>query len=155
MSFSCGQDRSLTRDMEIVPFVMYTDFACQVAQKYVIEGHDGDINKLLWTFSVPRDAVKYGCHGRYSKKELAWMAHCYGGDPVCGGGIKFEFPSYLREFWERIKFFVILKTGLVRYMCTWLDASTGQVFIVAQNKSEFFAYCKRSLQPVSLKKRRS
>jgi hypothetical protein len=41
---------------------------------------------------VPQSLVKHGCHGRYSLKEARRLTKQCGGDPVCGGGIKYMFP---------------------------------------------------------------
>lgn len=62
-------------------------------------------------FSVNSKRIKRGCHGRYSLAKATYLGITYGGDPMCGGGIKaFSAPRWknilefmkLRRFVNRV-----------------------------------------------------
>ncbi|MBI3671304.1 hypothetical protein HY249_00720 [Candidatus Azambacteria bacterium] len=61
-------------------------------------------------FSIFSKDALLGCHGRYPQKRIMR----YGGDPLCGGGIHYAFPSESREAYEIGKVSSFVKGSLFK-----------------------------------------
>ncbi len=131
-------------------FVMYPDFARKIVKYLRISEIDCEISELLWIFWVPRDTIKCGPpKWRYSQDELRWMRHYYGQHTSLA---KYPYPPCLHELWERIKFFTVLKSGLIYRMHAWLDGTTQRVFIGTWREAMLFVRDERHLQPITIVK---
>ena len=98
--------------------------------------------ELHYIYSIPSKSVLAGCHGRYTLETARRFAYKYGGDPMCGGGIKNRFAPKLTEWAEARKLSDMLKSGhftgyTTMHQCgsNWFDTHcyVGQ-------KSPYFVY---------------
>jgi len=69
-----------------------------------ISNTEGNMRKIDVTFenvfAIKPKNVKIGCHGAYSLPKAAYLLSKFGGDPVCGGGLKYYSASFLKTATE-------------------------------------------------------
>lgn len=69
-------------------------------------------------YQVPQRSVTRGCHGRYSLRESLMLGKKYGGDPMCGGGIKHLFPPEAQAKRAQKELNAVLALGEFRGLTT-------------------------------------
>lgn len=60
-------------------------------------------------FPVNAKRIRRGCHGRYSLAKSLYLGITFGGDPICGGGLKYFTPPRWRQVLEFMKLNQLLK----------------------------------------------
>lgn len=133
------------------PMVAKLERQCWVSKKYLksIENHwyislDGHaelenqacengfpvtvtFNKV---FAVKPRKIKHGCHGHYSLKKATFLKSTYGGDPICGGGIKHFWPPRFLEYLEQFRLLRVLQKekNLHGFVCNYSNGTSGAFF---------------------------
>lgn len=54
-------------------------------------------------FFVNPKCITHGCHGHYSLPKAAFLTTRFGGDPLCGGGIKYFWPPRWKNTLEWLR----------------------------------------------------
>lgn len=84
---------------------------------------DIDFEKV---FLVDSKKVRRGCCGSYSMEKALYLSQTFGGDPLCGGGIKHFFPSRIRNLVETIRLKRILASNTLQvFLMVNHDGSHG------------------------------
>lgn len=64
-------------------------------------------------FPVNAKRIRRGCHGRYSLAKSIYLGMTFGGDPKCGGGLKYFTPSRWKQVLEFLRLNKLLKNKTV------------------------------------------
>lgn len=65
--------------------------------------------RFVKVFPVKTQELHFGCHTRFPILKAFYAMHRYGGDPACGGGMKYHFAPTHIERREREKLLVQIK----------------------------------------------
>lgn len=60
-------------------------------------------------FPVNAKRIRRGCHGRYSLAKSIYLGLIFGGDPICGGGLKCFTPPRWKQVLEFLRLNKLLK----------------------------------------------
>lgn len=60
-------------------------------------------------FPVNPKRIRRGCHGRYSLAKSLYLGITFGGDPICGGGLKYFTPPRWKQVLEFLRLNKLLK----------------------------------------------
>lgn len=60
-------------------------------------------------FPVNAERIRRGCHGRYSLSKSLYLGITFGGDPICGGGLKHFTPPIWKQVLEFLRLNKLLK----------------------------------------------
>ena len=89
--------------------------------------------QVMQLISVDNQKVRYGCHGRYTLRRARFYGKLMGGDPQCGGGMKFTFLPRSREWLIRFNNYWAAKKGtpIEGFVVKVLDGeiSSGSVYV--------------------------
>lgn len=68
-------------------------------------------------FPVNPKLIRRGCHGRYSLAKSLYLGLTFGGDPICGGGLKYFTPPRWKQVLEFLRLNNLLKN---KNVSTWI-----------------------------------
>ena len=80
-------------------------------------------------FSINPKNVKIGCHGIYCLPKAVYLSHQFGGDPVCGGGLKHRTASFPRMALESFRLHRKLKNKQLQVFAkVFENGSSGVIY---------------------------